>query len=260
MPLKTDVRLLTAALGISVDTASNWSTVNPILPKGTMAMASDTGVIKVGDGVAHYNDLAVRVDATLTQAQRVMLDKVNTANGVVQLDATGAIPMSLMPSGVVSGSVKFVADIAARDALTGNQRDGLIVVLNAVGDPTVTKDSAQYVWNGTWVKVGEKESMDIDLVPYFNVTTDTLDRIAAGTNYIHFTPDMKAAYDLVVSQAVRKGDQIDELVDSANFVKMLPAERVALAGLQSGPDSAILISDTVFISSGDAAFLASLQE
>jgi len=225
MPLNPDVKILNAAVGISVDTTTNWTTVNPILLKGQMALDSVTGTIKVGDGVTAYNSLPVRVDATLTQAQRTMLDNVNVANGVVQLDGTGAIPMDLMPAGVVSGAVKFVADIAARDALVDEQKNGLIFVLDASADATVTLGSAQYVWNETgavWEKVGERESLDLDLTPYFNHETETLDIIADGTN----------------------------------FVKMTPAERTLLAELDT---NAVRYTDTVFIEGLGAAQIAAMQ-
>lgn len=223
MPLNPDVKILNAAVGISVDTTTNWTTVNPILLKGQMALDSVTGTIKVGDGVTAYNSLPVRVDATLTQAQRAMLDAVNTANGVVRLDGTGHISMDLMPAGVVSGAVKFVADIAARDALAGNNRDGLIFVLDASADTTVTLGSAQYVWDGdSWEKIGERESLDLDLTPYFNHEEETLDIILDGTNYVKFTP----------------------------------AERTLLAELDT---NAVRYTDTVFVSGYNAAQIAAMQ-
>ena len=223
MPLNPDVKILNAAVGISVDTTTNWTTVNPILLKGQMALDSVTGTIKIGDGVTAYNSLPVRVDATLTQAQRAMLDAVNTANGVVQLDGTGHISMDLMPAGVVSGAVKFVADIAARDALTANQRDGLIFVLDASADTTVTLGSAQYVWDGdSWEKIGERESLDLDLTPYFNHEEETLDIIQDGVNYVKFTP----------------------------------AERTLLAELDT---NAVRYTDTVFVSGYTAAQIAAMQ-
>lgn len=220
MPLNPDVKILNAAVGISVDTTTNWTTVNPILLKGQMALDSVTGTIKIGDGVTHYNSLPVRVDATLTQAQRAMLDAVNAANGVVQLDATGRVPLDLMPTGVVQGAVKFVADIAARDALTGDNRNGLIFVLDASADPSVTLGSAQYVWDGdSWEKIGERESLDLDLTPYFNHETETLDIIQDGTNYVKFSVEERALLAELDTNAVRYTDTI--------FVEGVTASQIA---------------------------------
>ena len=40
------------------DTAANWASSNPILLKGEMAVETDTGKFKFGDGVKQYNELA----------------------------------------------------------------------------------------------------------------------------------------------------------------------------------------------------------
>ena len=42
---------------IRPDTSTNWSTNNPLLVKGEMAIETDTGLIKIGDGSNNYNDL-----------------------------------------------------------------------------------------------------------------------------------------------------------------------------------------------------------
>lgn len=40
------------------DVAANWTAVNPILLKGEIAVESDTGKVKVGDGATAWNSLA----------------------------------------------------------------------------------------------------------------------------------------------------------------------------------------------------------
>ena len=39
-------------------TAAEWSSVNPILSEGELGFELDTGILKIGDGVTHWNDLA----------------------------------------------------------------------------------------------------------------------------------------------------------------------------------------------------------
>lgn len=39
------------------DTASNWTTENPVLLSGEMGIESDTNKFKFGDGVKAWNDL-----------------------------------------------------------------------------------------------------------------------------------------------------------------------------------------------------------
>lgn len=39
------------------DTAKNWVSANPVLLNGEVGIESDTNLIKIGDGVTHWNDL-----------------------------------------------------------------------------------------------------------------------------------------------------------------------------------------------------------
>lgn len=40
------------------DTAANWRKKNPVLRKGEQGLETDTGIIKIGDGVTAYNSLS----------------------------------------------------------------------------------------------------------------------------------------------------------------------------------------------------------
>jgi hypothetical protein len=52
------------------DTATNWSTINPILAQGEPGYETDTGKLKFGDGSLHWNDLSYFADgASLTIEQ-----------------------------------------------------------------------------------------------------------------------------------------------------------------------------------------------
>ena len=64
--------------------------------------------------------------------------------------------------GGVPTANRTVADIAERDALSGNLPEGaLVTVLDASGDPTVSSGPATYVWDGSsFVKVAESEGLD----------------------------------------------------------------------------------------------------
>lgn len=39
------------------DTASSWTTANPILAQGEIGIENDTRLIKVGDGITNWNNL-----------------------------------------------------------------------------------------------------------------------------------------------------------------------------------------------------------
>jgi hypothetical protein len=104
--------------------------------------------------------------AALTTTVDSKEDKENKGqpDGYASLDANGRVPISQLPSGVKE--IRVVADIAARNAITGDDLyDGLRVhVLDATGDATVESGWAEYVYSlsaGIWVKIAEKESMDV---------------------------------------------------------------------------------------------------
>lgn len=50
------------------DTASNWTTANPILAERELALETDTGLYKIGDGVTAWNSLAYKALRTLDDA------------------------------------------------------------------------------------------------------------------------------------------------------------------------------------------------
>jgi hypothetical protein len=64
-----------------------------------------------------------------------------------------------------ASAMEIVPDIAARDALTADlDRNAMILVVDASGDPTVGSGSALYAYgaaNATVYKVAEYESMDV---------------------------------------------------------------------------------------------------
>lgn len=63
-----------------------------------------------------------------------------------------------------AGSVQIVDTIAGRDAIA--TPSGYVYVVDASADSTVDSGGAEYLWNATtnqWIKVAEKESMDMVL-------------------------------------------------------------------------------------------------
>lgn len=50
-------KTLNARIKQKYDTAANWQTNNPILLAGEIGVESDTGLLRVGDGERHWNDL-----------------------------------------------------------------------------------------------------------------------------------------------------------------------------------------------------------
>ena len=60
-----------ATLILRNDTSTNWTTVNPVLAKGEIGAEINTGLLKLGDGVTHYNDLAYINDNALIDSRLI---------------------------------------------------------------------------------------------------------------------------------------------------------------------------------------------
>lgn len=74
----------------------------------------------------------------------------------------GKVPVSQIPDEMKE--IRIVANIAARDAMTGLFAGLSVFVTDASADSTVTSGGAYYMYDGTgWIKTAEAESMDIVL-------------------------------------------------------------------------------------------------
>jgi len=184
--------------------AEETSLATKVLPANILVKKSD-GKVYLTDGTATLANIPVLVDQVLTSAEKTALSTalgtgtyVAAAGGVVVHDANGKIDdgslnvvssgkivesylsdyidqtthkvlLSALPDTVRAG-VTYVADITARDALSAEQKKSLAFVIDATGDPTVTRGAAMYGWDetansnaGAWVKIAEVESLDIDV-------------------------------------------------------------------------------------------------
>lgn len=71
MPTPAEVTAATRLL-IRRDTAVNLAAVNPLLGPGEPVKASDTGVLKVGDGTRRWLDLPAHLEVSgVTHIQRI---------------------------------------------------------------------------------------------------------------------------------------------------------------------------------------------
>jgi hypothetical protein len=188
--LKPTVKTLKVVQLLNGATEAQWSATNPVLMANMMCYASDTGVIKIGDGTHTWSETPVYYSQQLVQTVQ---------------------------------TYRYVADIAARDALAADQKHGLVIVLDASADPTITttKKQAGYVWNSTssaWDKLFEQEAMDIDLTPYFNKNTDTADSINDGTSKVMMLATERTTLATLNTDAVRYTDTI--IVSGVNATEL----------------------------------------
>lgn len=168
-------------------TASDLATYGErVLEKGIM-LTDEAGKIYLTDGVKKLNELTPVVDQVLIAREKEALTKTfsgaegayqATEGGFLVLGANGqmaeaSLPADFMVGGkinieklpdAVRAKITYVADINARDTATEEQKKGLVYVIDATGDPTVTAGSAMYAWvEEAWVKIAEAESLDIDI-------------------------------------------------------------------------------------------------
>lgn len=215
MAFTADVKTM-AAVGVTTGTSTELLASTKKIPNGVWCLETDTGYMKVGDGEKLYSALPYKIQAALLPEWKVMFEKVNQADGLLKLDSTGKVTMDQLPDEIITdaltGNIVYVADITARDELVDPQKSGLVIVMDATGDPTVTRGSAAYTWQtteegsdeegGEWIKILEFESMDLDfdaiLAEHFKYTGDganTLDDIQDGTTYIKMTSAWKTSVD-----------------------------------------------------------------
>jgi hypothetical protein len=117
------------------DSASNWSTNNPLLYPGEMGIETDTGKFKIGPAVnaptvgTAWNSIASYVNVTpagLTSAlgDYVLSEDVNVKGGLVQMDNSGNA-LILGPGFIVEGE-------------TDNTNETTVVFTNPTADRTIT--------------------------------------------------------------------------------------------------------------------------
>jgi phage-related tail fiber protein len=86
----------------------------------------------------------------------------NKANGFVELDANGLVPVNFIPNEFKE--IRIVGDIAGRDAINDKFVGLSVYVKDATADENVAKGGAYYLWDGfVWLKTAESESLDVVL-------------------------------------------------------------------------------------------------
>jgi hypothetical protein len=118
-------------------TAAQWVSTNngdgPILNAGEIGYESDTNKFKIGDGVNHWVDLNYFLDAEALGGNiddYIPLTQKGANNGVAELDNTGKIPSSQIPSLVGLDSEITTAVNNAVNALV----DGAPAALNTLNE------------------------------------------------------------------------------------------------------------------------------
>jgi hypothetical protein len=134
------------------DTASNWTTNNPLLYPGEMGIETDTGKFKLGPAVTAptvgtaWNSIASYVNVTpsgLTSAlgDYVLSEDVNAKGGLVQMDNAGNA-LILGPGFIVEGETDNGNETTV--VFTDPTEDRTITFPNATGTVALTTDLNSY--------------------------------------------------------------------------------------------------------------------
>jgi len=97
------------------DTASNWTTEDPVLSKGEIGVEIDTNKFKFGDGISTWSNLDYA--GTVVAA--------SNTNGNIKIDGTETTVYTLPVGGSAIGGVKTTASGAGTVAIDSNGAMGL---------------------------------------------------------------------------------------------------------------------------------------
>jgi len=76
---------MTTRIKLRRDTATNWTTTNPILAAGEPGLETDTGEIKYGDGTSHWNVLDYSGNGSLTSTSSIEVQTGDADRWLVRL-------------------------------------------------------------------------------------------------------------------------------------------------------------------------------
>lgn len=109
------------------DTATNWTTENPVLSKGEMGIEIDTAKFKIGDGTKTWSQLSYA--GTVVAA--------SVTNGHITIDGVDTTVYTLPTGGSTIGGVKTTSNGAGTVAIDSNGAMALNTVSNlSAGDYT----------------------------------------------------------------------------------------------------------------------------
>ena len=86
------------------DTASNWTSSNPVLAAGEPAMETDTGKQKTGDGVRNWQSLPYDIESGLASAAPAAIGSASagTSSTAARSDHSHAIPATMSATNIAA--------------------------------------------------------------------------------------------------------------------------------------------------------------
>jgi hypothetical protein len=99
------------------DTASNWTSVNPILVQGEPGFETDTGKLKIGDGSSVWTSLPYQAAANVADGTIVNADINANAAIAVSKFASGT-SRQILQTNVAGNSVEWTSDVSIPGTLS----------------------------------------------------------------------------------------------------------------------------------------------
>lgn len=201
------------AVGIQMQhrraTAAVWDTSPKILASGELGVTTDTGIIKIGDGVNVWSDLDVAFDSRYLPllgkaADSDLLDGVSIGSIVRFSDTAAAATASKVPIRDAEGQMKAVAGTASDDVVNLAQMNSAI---------------AQELVVRTEVAATTLALADVGKMVFINH--------ASLTAQVVVTIPTNAAVGFPV------GSWIDVVAIGAGGVKLTPSATVTIAGISN---------------------------
>ena len=175
-----------------------------------------------------------------TYSETYLTDSAGNAKSVGNSSMIAAVANTEISTRLAQHNlVEIVADITARNALASQNRNLVVMVLDATGDATVTAGAALYAFrnsDNSWTKVAEYEGIDA-VVQWSNIsgrpTSSAAQLDAAVTNsHTHsnktvldatqesFTTALKTTYDAAVTASHSHGNKatLDKLTDAGGIL------------------------------------------
>lgn len=175
-----------------------------------------------------------------TYSETYVTDSAGNAKSVGNSSMIAAIANNEISTRLAQHNlVEIVTDITARNALASQDRNLIVMVLDATGDATVSAGAALYAFrnsDNSWTKVAEYEGMDA-VVQWSNIlgrpTSSAAQLDAAVTNsHTHsnkaildatqesFTTALKTTYDAAATASHSHGNKatLDKLTDAGGVL------------------------------------------
>lgn len=248
--------------------SSSWKSKNPILSKGELGYALDTKILKIGDGVSHWNDLT-----PLTDDLSAYLKKVNLPTalknpsairftGMVDVTYDGSLYKEInIPNPDTSlskNSVNYVSNKAVSDALD-NKINSSIADLYSLLNKAANNSSQPYL-----VSIGDNlYKMSItDLASTvkssFKVATET-------DNGLLSSKDKQTLNHLATVATTGSYNDLKDKPSNTGFASLPVATDKVLGGVKIGSgirseaDGTISVDGSSYSSSGYKGFISSYE-